>query len=126
MKLLLDTHVLIWWLDGAEALTSDMRALIEDPRREVCVSAASAYEVALKANLGRLAWSADHLRAAIQQEGFSVTPLDWRHMALAGSFPLDHRDPFDRLILASAVIDGAALVTADGELQRLAERVGLR
>lgn len=123
MKLLLDTHILLWWLADDARLSAADRARIADPDNAVVISAVSAYEVALKNNLGRLDWGADALAAAIAHEGFAFLPLGWAHLAAAGGYPLDHRDPFDRLLVTHCQLDGCELVTSDRNLIALAASV---
>lgn len=119
MKLLLDTHILLWWLDGDRRLRKADRDKIADAATEICVSAASAYEVAFKATLGRLDWDVDALRVAVGLEGFTILDVNWKHFVQAGHLPLDHRDPFDRILAAQAIIERIPIVTTDQKLVKL-------
>ena len=114
MRLLLDTHALIWWLAGNAALSNDAQMAISDPANEVFVSAASAWEIATKFRIGRLphaaALAAD-LSAAITGQGFLELPISLQHGQTAGSLPGPHRDPFDRMLISQALISDLALVS---------------
>lgn len=115
MRLLLDTHVLIWWSGDLEQISDRTRATILDAD-EVLVSPVSAYEMALKHQLGRLPGVADllsDLSGYLSAQAFSVLPIGLAHAELAGRLPVVHRDPFDRLIAAQAQIEQVALVSGD-------------
>ncbi|HOM12993.1 MAG TPA: type II toxin-antitoxin system VapC family toxin [Rubrivivax sp.] len=118
MKLLLDTHALLWWLlDDADLPATARRAIA---RAEVVrVSAASIWEVAIKQRLGKLpelALAVAELPALVRQSGFLPLPVDERHAAAVASLPLRHRDPFDHLLIAQAQIEGLTLVSRDAQL----------
>lgn len=115
MKLLLDTHVLLWWLDDDARLGSAARAAIAEAEH-VVVSAASAWEIGIKQAIGRLTGPRD-LVEEISGNGFVALDISVRHALAAASLPLHHRDPFDRMLVAQAVLEGLTLVTRD---QRLA------
>lgn len=120
MKLLLDTHILLWWLEGDRRLTKTSREQIADSENEIWVSAASAYEVALKAAIGRIDWDIDALRVAVGLEDFRVLDLRWRHLAAAGHFPTrSNKDPWDRMLVAQSILEDMPLVTDDRNLKRL-------
>lgn len=110
MKLLLDTHVLIWWDEGRRLAPAARRAIRDAD--DVYVSAASAWEVAIKIGLGRLAPSRT-VEQAVTESGFLELPVTFRHAARVASLPPHHRDPFDRLLVAQAAEEGLALVTRD-------------
>lgn len=114
MRLLLDTHALIWWLAGDDALSVPARQAIADEANTVAVSAASAMEVATKFRIGKLAQAAllaHNFEAIIADQGFSELPISVRHARLAGEMKIDHKDPFDRLLIAQAQADGMVLVS---------------
>jgi PIN domain nuclease of toxin-antitoxin system len=121
VKLLLDTHVLIWWDEGRRITAAARRAIeIADT---VYVSAASAWEVAIKIGLGRLR-PARTVEQAAEQSGFLELPITFRHAERVGSLPAHHRDPFDRLLIAQTEIEGLTLVTRDPVFERYAvERI---
>jgi len=116
MKLLLDTHALLWWLVDSTELSPAARSAIADARNEVLVSAASAWEMATKHRLGKLGEAAEALtrfNELVTADGFKHLPVDFLHAIKAGSYPLDHRDPFDRVLAAQAELELATLVTRD-------------
>lgn len=115
MRLLLDTHVLLWIAAGGGALGPRAAAAIADGRRPVFVSAVSAWEIAIKASLGRIDVPADYLEML---DHYRFTPLDvsTAHALAVRELPAHHRDPFDRMLVAQARVEGLALVTADARL----------
>jgi PIN domain nuclease of toxin-antitoxin system len=114
VRLLLDTHAFLWWLAGDEALSAAARAAIADEGNVVLVSAASAWEITTKHRLGKLpgvtAIIAD-LDGAIRDQGFAALPISVQHAQLGGALPGPHRDPFDRILIAQAIVDGLLLVS---------------
>ena len=112
MTLLLDTPVLLWWLFDDDRLTPAMRAAIADPRTSVAVSAASAWEMAIKAARGKLTIPED-LAEEIARQGFEGLPVTVEDSLAAGALPRHHDDPFDRMLIAQAVRRRFVLVTAD-------------
>ena len=111
MRLLLDTHVLLWWLAADPRLAPPSRDLIADAD-EVTVSTASAWEMSLKAQLGKLECPED-LAAQLVRHQFSVLPVHLDHAVRYRGLPLHHRDPFDRMLVAQAQVEGLAIVSAD-------------
>ncbi|MDQ3138621.1 MAG: type II toxin-antitoxin system VapC family toxin [Gemmatimonadota bacterium] len=110
MSLLLDTHVLIWWDEGRR-LAAQARRAIEDADA-VYVSAASAWEIAIKTALGRLRPSRT-VEDAVRESGFLELPVTFRHAARVAVLPAHHRDPFDRLLVAQAEVEALTVVTRD-------------
>jgi PIN domain nuclease of toxin-antitoxin system len=110
VSLLLDTQVLIWWDEGGRLAPEARRAIRDAP--EVFVSAASAWEVAIKTALGRLRPSRT-VEDAVRESGFLELPITFRHAARVTSLPPHHRDPFDRLLVAQAGVEHLTLVTRD-------------
>ena len=110
-----DAHVLLWALADDSALTRERRAQIEDPANDVFVSAASAWEIEIKRAAGRLRAPED-LLGAIAATGLSPLDVTLEHGVAAGRLPLHHRDPFDRLLIGQAQLEGMALVTHDAAL----------
>jgi PIN domain nuclease of toxin-antitoxin system len=114
LKLLLDTHALIWWLLGDEALSRRAREAIADEANEVAISAASAMEVATKFRIGKLpeaALLAQDFEAIIADQGFAELPISVHHARLAGEMNIPHKDPFDRLLIAQALAEDMMLVS---------------
>ncbi|MDE1915345.1 MAG: type II toxin-antitoxin system VapC family toxin [Sphingomonadales bacterium] len=114
MRLLLDTHALIWWLAGDEALSRRAREAISNEANSIAVSAASAMEVATKFRIGKLpgaALLAQDFEAILASQGFSELPISVRHARLAGEMNIAHKDPFDRFLIAQAQAEGMVLVS---------------
>ena len=122
MRLLLDTHALIWWLEDSEQLSSDARAAIADGGNEIAVSAASAWEMAIKQAAGKLRVPAD-LDDAITTSGFSSLSITIEHALRAGALEPHHRDPFDRMLAAQALVESLTIVTRDPRFQPYGVRV---
>ena len=112
MRLLLDTHVFLWWCTGSKQLKKRIRNVIADPGSEVFVSAASGYEIAIKRALGKIEIM-DNLTDEVDKEGFVHLPVTFFHAEQAGKLPFHHRDPFDRILIAQAQAEGLMLVTRD-------------
>jgi PIN domain nuclease of toxin-antitoxin system len=114
VRLLLDTHAFLWWLAGDDALSAEARTAMADEGNAVFVSAASAWEIATKHRIGKLpgvaAIVAD-LDGAIADQGFMVLPISARHGQAAGALPGPHRDPFDRMLIAQAMLENLVLVS---------------
>jgi PIN domain nuclease of toxin-antitoxin system len=110
--LLLDTHALVWWLDDARTLSSDARAAIASTSNEVLVSAASAWELAIKIAKGKIRLEVD-LRADIEAAGFAGLPITIADAQAAASLPPHHGDPFDRMLIAQAQRIDAVIVSRD-------------
>jgi PIN domain nuclease of toxin-antitoxin system len=114
LRLLLDTHALIWWARLDQRLGRLAAGAIGDDGNEVFVSAISALEIATKHRLGKLPegerWAAD-FEAELDDEGFSALPVSVGHARLAGSLLIAHSDPFDRVLIAQSTIEGMALVS---------------
>ena len=116
MRLLLDTHTLLWWLAGDQALSDAAREAIADPDNEVFISAASAWEIATKYRLGRLlgaALIAADIAGAVASQGFTELPISMRDGQAAGGLPAVHKDPFDRVLIAQAVTAGMVIVSSE-------------
>jgi PIN domain nuclease of toxin-antitoxin system len=116
VRLLLDTHALIWWLAADQALPSRARDAIADPSNDVFVSAASAWEIATKHRIGKLPEAgllAADVAGFVSEQGFIELPVTIRHGQLAGSLPGIHKDPFDRILVAQAILADMQLVSRD-------------
>ena len=115
MNYLLDTHVLLDLLTAPRRVGRDVRVLLEDPANGVVASAASAWEIAIKASLGRLR-APDDLQAELTREGISPLEITVSDALRAGALPRHHTDPFDRMLVAQAVSRNMTLVTRDAIL----------
>jgi PIN domain nuclease of toxin-antitoxin system len=115
MKQLLDTQLLLWAAGEPERLSSAACEAIENPQNQLYFSAASLWEVAIKAMLGRPDFRADArlLRRGLLENGYEELPIDGRHALAVLSLPPLHKDPFDRMLVAQATVEGVALLTAD-------------
>ena len=111
MRLLLDTHVVLWWMEDSAELSDEVKALL-DTEPSVHVSAVSPWEIAVKQSLGKLD-GPDDLAERVRHSQFTPLPITAGHGVRAGRLPVHHRDPFDRLLVAQAQIEGMTLVTRD-------------
>ncbi len=109
---LLDTHILLWWLSEPERLPGPVGELIRKPRHAVYVSAAAVWEMAIKKTLGRLDMPGN-LPQVLQQERIGMLPIDVRHALAVADLPLLHQDPFDRMQLVQALLEGLTLISHD-------------
>ena len=121
MKALLDTHALVWWWTDNRRLPRAARAMIAEPDNEVLVSAATAWEIATKNRLGK--WPeverlVTDFESLLLQSRFVGLPVSIAHARLAGTLTGQHRDPFDRMLIAQARLESAVLVTADAIFRR--------
>jgi PIN domain nuclease of toxin-antitoxin system len=125
MRLLLDTHVLLWALDEPARLGWRIRDLLEDPTNEVLFSAASIWEIAIKVRLGRADFliSPEGIAKSAQATGFIELPVYAVTASRVADLPLHHRDPFDRLLVAQAMAEPARFYTADAQLAPYSELV---
>ena len=117
MKALLDTHALIWALEGSSKLSKTARRVIESGQHEILVSAASAWEIAVKKSMGRLSIP-DDLIETVDAAGFARRSLGFAEARRLESLPHLHGDPFDRMLIAHALEEGAAIVTRDAVIAR--------
>ncbi len=118
MRLLLDTHVLLWWLADHPALPQVMRAVLADPSTQALVSAATAWEIAIKRALGRLDFPVDELDIILKDNGFKPLPITTAHAVAAGALPRLHADPFDRMLVAQARCESLTLASVDPMVAR--------
>ncbi len=115
MKLLLDTHLLLWAAGDPRRLSKRARTLIDNPDNELLFSAASLWEVAIKCGLGREDFKVDArlLRRGLLDNGYSELPIISDHVVATESLPPIHKDPFDRVLVAQATVEGVTLLTID-------------
>jgi PIN domain nuclease of toxin-antitoxin system len=120
LKLLLDTHLLLWAASAPERLPAGARALLEDAANELLFSAASLWEVTIKASLGRDDFRIDArvLRRGLLDNGYTELPISSAHAVAVAGLPNLHRDPFDRLLVAQAGVEGITLLTSDEAVAR--------
>ena len=121
MRVLLDTHALLWWWDDSPKLSERARSLILDTDNAILVSAASGWEIATKFRLGRPGFGADAFhrhREMLEADGFGILGINLEHGLRAGSYPQDHGDPFDRMIAAQGEIENAVLLSSDRAMQQ--------
>ncbi len=120
MRFLLDTHVLLWWLFDDPKLSLTARDLIVEPDHLILISAASAWEISTKHRLGKLPAAEELLQdfeGWVRRAGFQELTVTLEHGRLAGGFPQDHRDPFDRMLAAQSLLEHLPLVTRDPALK---------
>jgi PIN domain nuclease of toxin-antitoxin system len=116
VRLLLDTHALIWWLAADDALSFTARAAMADHENEIFVSAASAWEITTKHRIGKLPEAgllAADVAGFVTAQGFVELPIAIRHGQLAGSLPGIHKDPFDRILIAQAIAMDMPIISRD-------------
>lgn len=126
MRLLLDTHALLWWWFDDPRLSRPARDAIADPANAPLVSAASAWEVATKYRLGKLpeaAEAATRFSELVREARMQPLPIRLEHALHAGAYPQRHRDPFDRMLAAQAEVEGIRLVTVDPVFQEFPARI---
>ena len=119
MAILLDTHALLWWMNGDRRLSKKARAAMERKDAEIYVSTVSAVELAIKVRLGKLPEAVllvHTLAASLNEQGFVPLPVSLEHGRLSGLLPGDHRDPFDRIIAAQSLLERMPVVTSDAAL----------
>jgi PIN domain nuclease of toxin-antitoxin system len=120
MKLLLDTHLLLWAAGEPKRLSKQARRLIDNTENELLFSAASLWEVAIKRGLGREDFKVDArlLRRGLLDNGYNELPITSNHVLATESLPPIHRDPFDRVLVAQATVEGITLLTVDSLVSR--------
>ncbi len=113
MRLLLDTHALLWWLSDDAALGQHVRDLIADPANDVLVSVVSLWEVQVKVRAGKLEADLPDILNEIEAQAFEMLPISPAHLVRLSSLPAHHKDPFDHLLIAQAIVEGALFVSED-------------
>jgi PIN domain nuclease of toxin-antitoxin system len=113
LRALLDTHALIWWIAQSSSLSPKARSVIANKRSEIYVSAASAWEIATKVRIGKLSWPPQFgsVRDYLMTQGFHALPVTVDHAERAGQLAIDHRDPFDRMLIAQAQAEDLWIVS---------------
>lgn len=126
MTVLLDTHAFLWWIGDDARLSATARAVMGSPQTEVLVSAASGWEIAIKLALGRLALPDNPERfipAELARNGMTSLPVRIDHVLRVAGLPEHHRDPFDRLLVAQAQVEGIPIVSGDPQVAKYALEV---
>ena len=123
MNLLLDTHIVLWWLADHPRLSRQARALIVDDANDVSVSVASLWEIAIKAGRSRLGVSAAEIEQASRDSGFGILAIEAAHVRALAALPQKHKDPFDRILIAQARSEPRYLLTSDKVLRGYGETV---
>jgi PIN domain nuclease of toxin-antitoxin system len=125
LRILLDTHVLIWALSEPNRISKDARAMIAERRNDVLFSAASIWEIAIKAQIGRVrfAFGPEQIAEEAVTRGFEELPIRSPAAACVARLPMHHRDPFDRILIAQAICEPARFFTVDDNLVRYSELV---
>ena len=116
MRVLIDTHIFLWWDRQLRSLSRPLRAAIADEANNIFVSAASIWELAIKRALGKLGFSRS-IVDAVSELGFEILPVTGSHAEHAGGLPRHHSDPFDRLLIAQAYLEGMVLGTQDQRMR---------
>jgi len=120
VKLLLDTHVLLWAAGEPDRLSGDAQSLLEDPANQLYFSPVSLWEVAIKSGLGRADFQVDPglMRRGLIDNGYEELPISGQHAVHIATLPPIHRDPFDRMLVAQAQVEGITLLTVDALVAR--------
>mgnify|MGYP001611628342 FL=1 len=116
-RVLLDTHVLLWWLADDPKLGKNARNVISNGNNEIYVSAASSWEISIKKRNGKLV-GPDNIDSIVEQERFTKLPISLIHGEAAGQLPDHHKDPFDRMLIAQAQTEGLTILTTDEKIQQ--------
>ena len=122
MNLLLDTHIVLWWLNDSPDLPTPNRQALTDTTNVCFVSAATIWEIEIKRALGKLSIPESY-SDALTRQGFRELPISWAHTCALRSLPPIHRDPFDRMLVAQAISDDLVIVTRDEAIRRYEVRV---
>lgn len=120
-RFLLDTHIVIWWAQDSSRLSEAQRAVISDPANEIYVSAVSVWEASIKSGQGKLTLPTtplDFFQKVLEHSGFLPLPVQFSHAGAVRELPPIHNDPFDRLLIAQARVEGLSLVSDDGHFRQ--------
>ena len=114
MKILLDTHAVLWWLNGDPKFSHQAIELISDPMNDILVSFASLWEMLVKARAGKLTVDMQKLMIEMQNQGFQLLGIEPAHLLELGPLPRTHKDPWDHLLIAQAIAEGTVFMSEDG------------
>jgi PIN domain nuclease of toxin-antitoxin system len=123
MRLLLDTHALLWWLADDDQLGPRARELIEDPGNDVLVSVVSLWEIVVKVRVGKLEADIQEVADIVTRDGFALLDISTAHLVTLAKLPMHHRDPFDHLLMAQAIEEDATFVSQDRNASRYKVRL---
>ena len=121
MKLLLDTHTALWWVNEYEKLSSSVRNILMDDANELYISVTSLWEIAIKVSIGKmngLSGGISTFNTILKRMPVSILPVMLRHIEIVETLPFIHRDPFDRLLIATAKVENLAIVTVDENIHK--------
>jgi PIN domain nuclease of toxin-antitoxin system len=118
VKLLLDTHALLWWLSDDPRLGAAARELMTDPANDILVSVVSLWEIVVKVRAGKLVAGIEDILAEMQLQGFALLQIAPAHLVALATLPMHHRDPFDHLLMAQAIVEKATFLSEDGHIPR--------
>ena len=120
MKYLLDTHTAIWALGDKARLSGNAKTIIDDVSLPLCISMVNAWEVAIKVSIGKLdfAGGASFFLKRMEYNGIEIMDMERKHLEIVEKLPFIHRDPFDRLLIATVLSEGLTIVTADENIQK--------
>ncbi|HEY6846797.1 MAG TPA: type II toxin-antitoxin system VapC family toxin [Terracidiphilus sp.] len=113
MKVLLDTHALLWWLADDDQIGIQARDLIADPGNNILISVASLWEIVVKVRVGKLEADIEEISEAIELDGFTLLTINPAHLRTLAGLPMHHRDPFDHLLIAQAIAEEAIFLSED-------------
>jgi PIN domain nuclease of toxin-antitoxin system len=126
MKIVIDTHSLLWFIMGDDRLSNDARTIIEDLDNHILVSIGSLWEIAIKVNIGKLRFLQTYpelFPSELQKNEIEVLPIRHEHLTTLATLPLYHRDPFDRIIIAQAMSENVAIATKDDAFRSYAVEI---
>lgn len=121
MRLLIDTHIFIWWNGDSTQLTPQIRALCENKDNSLILSTASIWEMQIKSQLGKISFNqplSEVIKSQQRANGLEILPITPEHIYAVQNLPLHHKDPFDRIIISQAIIENIILVTVDEAIKR--------
>jgi PIN domain nuclease of toxin-antitoxin system len=123
VRLLLDTHALLWWLADDDQLGPQARHLIEDPGNDILVSVVSLWEIVVKLRVGKLEADIREIAGTIPREGLALLDISTAHLLTLARLPMHHRDPFDHLLIAQAIEEDATFISEDRNASRYPVRL---
>lgn len=122
-KYLLDTHVLFWWLAGDSSLSPEMLTIVSNPENYICVSAASSWEVTIKLMLNKGFKIQTSVAECFKIASFPIIPITFEHTIMLEKLPLLHKDPFDRMLIAQALVEECVLLSTDEKIKQYSEQI---